>query len=52
MRNLHNKKAEHVPQQQHQQPIQRQIQSQKLVVQAEVCAPMQPPDPGVPIEAQ
>ena len=46
------RKPEHVPQQQHQQPVQRQIQPQKLVVQAEVHAPMDPPEPEVPTEAQ
>ena len=28
------------------------MQSQKCAVQAEVYAPMEPPEPGVPIEAQ
>ena len=47
------RRPEHLPQQQqHQQPIQRQIQAQKPVVQAEVHAPMEPPEPEVPIEAQ
>ena len=46
------RKTEHVPQQQHQQPIQRQIQSQNFVVQPEVHAPMEPPEPEVLIEAQ
>ena len=41
-----------MPQQHHQQPIQRQMQPQKLVVQAEVHAPMEPSEPEVPIEAQ
>ena len=37
---VETRRPEHVPQQQHQQPIQRQIQPQKLVVQAEVHAPI------------
>ena len=37
-------KPEHVPKQQ-QQPIQRQRQPEKLVVQTEVHAPMEPPEP-------
>ena len=46
------RRLEHVPQQQHQQPTQRQIQPHKLVVQAEVHAPMEPSEPKVPIDAQ
>ena len=45
------RRPQHIPQQ-HQQPIQRQIQPQKLVVQAEVHATVEPPEPEVPIEAQ
>ena len=41
-----------MPQQKHQQPIQRQIQPQKLVAHSEVHAPMEPPQPEVPNEAQ
>ena len=43
------RKPEHVLQQ---QTIQRQRQPQKFVVQAKAHAPMQPPEPEVPIEAQ
>ena len=43
------RKPEHVPQQ---QPVQRQRQSKNIVVQAEVHAPLEPPEPEVPIEAQ
>ena len=47
------RRPEHVPQQQqHQQPTQRQIQPHKLVVQAEVHAPMELPEPEVPIDGQ
>ena len=47
------RKPEHVPQQpQHQQPTKRQIQPHKIVVQAEVHAPMEPSEPEVPIDAQ
>ena len=46
------RKTEHVPQQQHQQPTQGQIQPHKLVVQAEGCGPMEPPEPEVPNDAQ
>ena len=42
---------EHVPQQQHKQPTQRQIQPHKIVVQAEVHAPIEPSEPKVPIDA-
>ena len=42
----------HVPQQQHQQTSQRQTQSQKLVLQAEDHAPMEPSEPEVPNEPQ
>ena len=45
------RRPEHVPQQ-HQQPIQRQIQPHSLVMQAEVHAPMEPPEPEVPTEVQ
>ena len=46
-------KPEHVPQQpQHQQQTQRQIQPHKIVVQAEVHAPMEPLQPKVPTDAQ
>ena len=44
------RRPEHVPQ--HQQPILMEIQPQKLVVQVEVHALMEPPEPEVPIEAQ
>ena len=40
------RKPEHVPQ----QPSQRQIQPHKIVVQAEVHAPMEPLEPEVPID--
>ena len=43
------RKPEHVPQQ---PPIQRQGQPQKLVVHAEVHAPMEPPESEVIIETQ
>ena len=43
------RKPEHVSKQ---QPIQRQRQPQKLVVHAEVHAPMEPPEPEVSIEVQ
>ena len=46
------RRPEHVPQQQHQQPTQRQIQPHKLVVQAEVHAPMESLEPEAPIDAQ
>ena len=44
------RRPEHVPQQQ--QPIQRQRQPQTFLVLAEVHAPMEPPEPEVPTEAQ
>ena len=40
------RKPEHVPQ----QPTQRQVQPHKIVVQAEVHAPMEPLEPEVPID--
>ena len=42
------RKPEHVPQ----QPTQRQLQPHKIVVQAEVHAPMEPLEPEVPIDPQ
>ena len=42
------RKPEHVPQ----QPTQRQVQPNKIVVQAEVLAPMEPLEPAVPIDPQ
>ena len=46
------REPEHVPQQQHQQPVQRQIQPQKLVVKAEGHAPIDLPEPEVPMEVK
>ena len=42
------RKPEHVPQ----QPTQKQVQPHKIVVQAEVHAPMEPLEPEVPIDPQ
>ena len=42
------RKPEHVPQ----QPMQRQVKPHKIVVQAEVHAPMEPLEPEVPVDPQ
>ena len=42
------RKPEHIPQ----QPTQRQVQPHKIVVQAEVHAPMEPLEPEVPVDPQ